>query len=110
MILEVTVFKTNVILKNIQSGTLYQPEKKTEIANARNPLEKKRRKKSAESDKTKHLIHTKASMSSTGPVCLKLWKPIHRHHRFLTGALAQPSLSTDLIRHYNISRKKNQTY
>lgn len=27
MILEVTVFKTNVILKNIQSGTLYQPEK-----------------------------------------------------------------------------------
>lgn len=50
MILEVTVFKTNVILKNIQSGTLYQPEK-PEIANARNPLEKKRRKKLAGSEK-----------------------------------------------------------
>lgn len=49
-------------------------------------------------------------MSSTGPVCLKLWKPIHRHHRFLTGALAQPSLSTDLIRHYNISRKKKNKH
>lgn len=110
MFLEVTVFKTNIILKNIQTGILYQPGK-VKIANARNPLEKKRRRKLAESGKTKHLIHTKASMSSTGPACLKLWKHIHRHHKFLTGALAHASFSAELsfnqtLQHLKEKKKK----
>lgn len=43
-------------------------------------------------DKTKHLTYSKASISSTGLVCLKLWKPIQVQHKLLTGALHVPFL------------------
>lgn len=65
-----------------------------------NLWEKREGGKVFEGDKTKYLTYSKASASSTGIVCLKLWKPIQVQQKLLTGALRVPFLQhTALLNH-----------
>ena len=62
-------------------------------------------------DKNKHLTYSKVSMSSTGIVCLKLWKHIQVQHKLLTGASRVPFLQhTALLNHTLQHLKEKQKH